>query len=220
MRERFYIPMNFMESGYLFNGLVSIRNAIEAGVLSMLAYYFCKLFPIPSGLDGVPYYIFIISPVALLSVSGIRGDPLSVFVIDFFRWRRHRKPSLYSNHGKAYTAEAANALMEEPQIRDMLANVVDRVRANMSAKDIDYVEGKNFEFMDDPQQQALQQVEEEIRMGKEEALAKLQELEQQRQEEEAARNNPFAKRGGNKVVDAEAAAKMLVLDDLEWEEDE
>lgn len=218
MKKQWIIPMNFMESGYVLNGAVSIRNAVEGCILALLAYFFCKTLPLPSGTDAIAYYIFIISPFLLIGAAGVQGDPLSVFIMDFFKWSKRRKPCFYSTHGEAYTQEAAELVLDAPQMRDLIADVVDSLKAKMATDEIEYVEGETFRFADDPEQAALKQAQEELLAKREEAKQKESEAAQAIQEE-AKTVKLFVKPEGVQSVDAEQVAQMLILDELEWEEE-
>ena len=221
MKERFIIPGNFMESGYVFSGTVAIRNAVEAGILAVVGLMVCKMLPLPSGTEGITPTILIVAPFGMLGLYGVQGDPLSVFLSDFFKWRRRRKPYFYNSHGQAYTQEAADMLDDAPQIRDMLADALEKIKKNMASEEVRYVEGETFTFADDPEQVALRLAQEQIQAKRDAETAA--ELERQRQLEEqlAEQNNPF--RNMDKAaqpVDAEKISQMLVLDDLKWEEGE
>ena len=221
MKEHFVIPTNFMETGYIMNGAVSIRNAVEAGVLALLGFFVCRMLPLPGGFtDAITYYILICGPLGLVGLYGVQGDPLSVFVFDFIKWRRRRKPSFYSEHGEAYTQEAADLLWEAPQMRDMLADAVDKMRSKMAAVEIDYVEGETFQFAADPERDALREAQREISEKREAEIEKLREEQRAREAELAAKNNPFRKQESSKTVNASELSGMLVLDELNWEEDE
>lgn len=218
MKRNYVIPMNFMETGYVLNGAVSIRNAIEAGVLGVLAFFLCKLLPLPSGTDGIAAHIFIISPFMFVGAMGIQGDPISVFVIDFLKWRKRRMPSFYSTHSEAYTQEAVEMILDAPQMRDVIADMIDSMKEKMASEEVVYVEGKTFRFADDPEQAALKQAQEELQAKKaEEEKQRAEELAQVKAQEEAATPKHFEKPSSAKRVDAEQVSQMLVLDDIELE---
>lgn len=219
MKNHFIIPTNFMETGYVMNGAVSIRNAIEAGVMALLGVLLCKALPLPAGTKAITWYILICGPLGLIGLSGVQGDPLSVFILDFIKWRNRRKPFFYSGHNEAYTQEAADSLMDAPQMRDMIAGAVEKLRARMSSGEVDYVEGKTFKFEADPEQEALKQAQKELDAKKEEEAAKLREELKRREEELAAQNNPFRKPSAATSVNAKQVSELLVLDNLDWEEE-
>lgn len=216
MKEQYIIPTNFMETGYVLNGAVSLRNAIEAAILALLGFGICKLLPLPSGIDAISYYIFIIAPLAMIGIYGIQGDPISVFILDFIKWRRRRKPCFYNMHGQAYTREAADMLEDTPQIRDMIANMLDSMRRKMATEDIDYVEGKTFRFAEDPEQAALKQAQEDI-IAKQEEAAK-EEEEKRKSAVEEVKKPAFPIQVES--VDARKIAEMIKLDDLDWGEED
>lgn len=219
MKNHFIIPTNFMETGYVLNGTVSIRNAIEAGVMALLGILICRVLPLPDGTKAITWYILICGPLGLIGLSGVQGDPLSVFILDFIKWRKRRKPFFYSGHNEAYTQEAADSIMETPQVRDMIAGAVDKLRSRMSSGEVDYVEGKTFEFEVDPEQEALKQAQKELDAKKEEEAARRQEEQKKREAELAAQNNPFRKPDTATSVNAKQVSEMLVLDNLDWEEE-
>lgn len=215
MKEQYIIPNNFMETGYVLNGAVSLRNAIEAGLLALLGFGICKLLPLPSGTDAISYYIFIIAPFVMFGLYGIQGDPISVFVLDFIKWRRRRNPCFYNMHGQAYTQEAADMLEDAPQFRDMFADMIDGMRRKMAAEEIDYVEGQTFRFAEDPEQAALKQAQEDI-IAKQEEAAK-EEAEKRKLAEEEVKKPAIPTQAGN--VNAQKIAEMIKLDDLDWGEE-
>lgn len=220
MKEHFIIPMNFMETGYVLNGAVAIRNAVEAAVMALIGFFLCKMLPLPDGLDAITYYILIIGPFFMLGLSGVQGDPLSVFIMDFFKWRQRRKPCFYNTHSEAYTQEAADLLMDAPQLRDMLADALDAMRKKMASEEIDYVEGKTFRFAADPEQEALKQAQSEIRTKQAEEIAKfLAERQEQETPQEETKAEPFVPPEKAKTVDAQQIADNIVLDELDWEEE-
>ncbi len=213
MKDKYIIPANFMETGYVLNGAVAWRNAIEGVILGILGYSICNILPLPGGLDNITYYILIIFPMALLGLTGVQGDPLSVFIVDVLKWRKRRKPYLYNNHGLAYTQAAADKLFEAPQFRDMLADAIEKMRNSMAEEDMEYIEGVTFRFADDPEAEALRSAQEEIL-----EKAKPQAVVQKEEKAEAPAQTSKVS-AGEDVVNARKIQQMLVLEDL-GEEDE
>ena len=171
MKKHFVIPTNFMETGYVFNGMFAIRNVVEGIILGILGFFICKIIPMPDSEIAISYYIMIIFPLFMLGAVGVQGDPLSVFILDFFKWRKRRKPYFYSNHGEAYTQEAADMLLEAPQLRDFIADAIDKTKAKFATEEIDYVEGETFRFAEDPEQEALRIAQEELQAKRNQELA-------------------------------------------------
>ena len=219
MKRNYVIPTNFMETGYVLNGAVAIRNAVEGVILALLGFFLCKILPIPSGLDGISYYILICLPLAMVGAYGVQGDPISQFIWDFFKWRRRRKPFFYSNHSEAYTQEAADMLMDAPGFRDYLADAIDKARKNMAPEEIDYVEGKTFRFAEDPEQEALRIAQEELQAKRDEELAKALAEKAAKEAVHQPKPQPIVKANSTKTVDAQSIAEKMVLDDLNWEEE-
>lgn len=216
MKKQYFIPTNYMETGYVMNGAVSIRNAVEGGVLALLGYFLCSLLPLPEGVDGISYYILICGPFFLVGVAGIQGDPISVFVMNFCKWRKRQKPYFYSSHGEAYTQEAADVVMESPQLRDMVADLVVSLRGKFATEEVDYVEGKTFEFAEDPEQAALRQAQADLLAKRmKEAEKKVEELEIL----EFVEDPSAIPSENNLSVNAKQISEMIKLDELQWEEE-
>lgn len=83
--DTYIIPPNFIEGSTLFGGMFKIRNVIEAGVLAAAV--------------GVPVFYLDLSltvrviilcltalPLALFALMGVAGEPLSSYIIAFFKW--------------------------------------------------------------------------------------------------------------------------------------
>lgn len=210
MQRPYYIPSNFLESGYVLNGAVAIRNFVEGCVLAFLGFLVCKLLNLPSGVDAITWYIMLMFPPFMIGVYGVSGDPLSVFLMDVYNWRKRRRPYLYNNHNEAFSISAADLMLEEPQLRDMIADTIDRVRKNMAGEDIDYIEGETFKFAVDPEQEALRDAEER----KAEEAAEAQDALEQKSAEvkEAASRLKKAKGGKAPNPDSEKASVAGSLD--------
>lgn len=88
--DTYIIPPNFIEGSTLFGGMFKIRNVIEAGVLAAAV--------------GVPVFYLDLSltvrviilcltalPLALFALMGVAGEPLSSYIIAFFKWLKNRR---------------------------------------------------------------------------------------------------------------------------------
>lgn len=88
--NEFFIPTNFEDSGKLA-GLFNIRNAVEAGALSLPFIYIVFKF-VPVGLTWkiIIAAVFAI-PVGGFALIGINDDPLTVFARNWWQWHRNKK---------------------------------------------------------------------------------------------------------------------------------
>lgn len=161
-RKIYKIPTNYKDSGYIFNGQISKRNALDAAVLGFIGYLIAELLPL-NGEMAISGYIFFIGIFALVGIMGFQQIPISVYLSDLIHWRkRKKKPYFYNDNGGAYSVSAADMLINEPQFRDILADAIDSVRNSMAAKRPAFIEGKTFEFESDPELEALQAAQERL----------------------------------------------------------
>ena len=74
------IPVNYTDSGKLFGGLLSWRNAIETIILVVtLGFVELKLIPMPDMVKVVVMTITLV-PLAIFSAMGVDGDSLIQFL--------------------------------------------------------------------------------------------------------------------------------------------
>lgn len=88
--DTYIIPPNFIEGSTLFGGMLKIRNVIEAGVLA--AAVGVPVFSLDLSLT-VRIIILCLTalPLALFALMGVSGEPLSSYVIAFFKWLKNRR---------------------------------------------------------------------------------------------------------------------------------
>lgn len=88
--DTYIIPPNFIEGSTLFGGMFKIRNVIEAGVLA--AAVGVPVFSLDLSLT-VRIIILCLTalPLALFALMGVAGEPLSSYVIAFFKWLKNRR---------------------------------------------------------------------------------------------------------------------------------
>lgn len=171
MARIYQIPVNFQQSGYVFNGMIATRNLVDAAVLFLTGLMFASLLPF-EGYSKLSGYILIGGSFAIVGITGINGIPCSTYLLDYYRWTKRRKPYLYNAHGGVFAMSSADLLLSEPQLRDTLADAIDSVKAAMSKDQPEYIEGETFEFAEDPELAALRDAEEREAEEKAEALRK------------------------------------------------
>lgn len=161
MDNHFKIPYNFKEPGYVFKGMVPLRNFIDAVVLGCAGALISSIFAPKDFWDGISWYILCAGFPAVFGIVGIHGIPLSTYLLDFIMWSKRRDPYFFNHHGNAYNATAADVMLEAPQLRDHLAAAYDSLRQKLEPKQTDYIEGETFQFAEDPELIYLQNADED-----------------------------------------------------------
>lgn len=158
--KTYKIPVNFRDPGKTMNGMISTRNIVDALVLALFGALIAFLLPV-EGTGAISTYILLMGGFGMFGIIGVKGDPLSVYVADLLKWRNRRKPYLYNTHTGEFSMSAAELMLSEPQLRDMLADTIDSIKNSMTKKMPEYIEGQNFEFAEDPELVALRDAETE-----------------------------------------------------------
>ncbi len=93
----FFIPNNFTDSGKILDGMVSLRNALEAVFLTFLLYLLEKniLFPLVEIRLGILIMAVTLIPVFISCVIGINGDCFTIFVKSLFVYLKNRRKLRY-----------------------------------------------------------------------------------------------------------------------------
>lgn len=164
--QTYHIPNNFKDPGYIVNGMIAVRNAIDALAFALVGFLVASVLPF-RGDGAVSGYILIIGLFAMAGFAGVQGVPVSTFLAYAIRWHGRRKPYLYNHHGASFSMTAAEVMLTEPQLRNKLADALDRMKDSMASRKVDYIEGETFEFEDDPELEALRFAEEQLHEGEE-----------------------------------------------------
>lgn len=149
MRNTYQIPQNIMKSGKVFNGTLDLRNVVEGVILALVGVFICQFIHVQSD-KRITLYILICAPLGGAGIIGVKGDPLSVFIRNFFKWLKRRKPYIHNPHGRAYDKRTADIMMEETQLRDVIGGAVDKIKDRFVDNKV-YVEGENYQFATDPE---------------------------------------------------------------------
>ena len=162
MAKIYTIPVNFNRSGYVLNGLLETRKAIEAVCGLLLGFVVCKFIPIKGMVLNIVVHTLLMGTFGLLGLFGVRGDPFSVFLSNYLRWRKLRKkPYIYNPHGVAFPDAPAKMVFAEQDAGDFLADLADSFRNKFAKEKPVYTEGETFKFADDPLVERLRNIEEQ-----------------------------------------------------------
>lgn len=89
------IPANYTDSGKIFGGMLSLRNAIET-ILLIAAVGTLEYFMIPvAGVIRVIAMAVTLIPLAILGMMGVNGDSLFTFVFHMAIFLFRRKKLFY-----------------------------------------------------------------------------------------------------------------------------
>ena len=153
--NHYYIPNNYRDSGYIFNGQIAVRNAIDAVLMALLGIIIASFIP-TEGPATLSVFILFAGLFGMLGLIGIKGVPLSTFLFDIVGWmRRRKKPYLYNNHGESFTKSAAEVALESGSLRDMVADLLAGMKSKFSTEVKPYIEGETFAFAPDPELESL-----------------------------------------------------------------
>lgn len=150
----YFIPFNFADQGYILNGMLAKRNAFDGLILAFVGLVIAHMIPAKST-SKISVYILFCGFFGMIGAYGYKGLPISTYLKDIAKWRKRRKPYLYNSHSGIYTVSAADVMLAQPQLRDALADAIDLVKDSMKKDLPEYIEGQNFEFMKDPELEAL-----------------------------------------------------------------
>jgi hypothetical protein len=159
--NHYTIPNNFKDSGYIFNGQIAVRNAIDAIIMGLIGVLIAWLIP-AEGPTKISVFILFAGLLGMAGLVGVKGVPLSTFLLDFVGWRKRRKkPFLYNDHGESFAMSSADIALESGSIRDMIADLLLGMKSKVASEGKRYVEGENFVFAADPELEALRFAEQE-----------------------------------------------------------
>lgn len=147
----YIIPDNFIEGGKVFNGMFKIRNLIEAAVLVLLLSIPLFAIPYPSIQVQITVMIVVLLPVLMFAVMGINDDSLIEFIQNLVRWKQNKRIILYNGNVRPRHVRTADVLEAQELPKDKLITAMDnfRERRKQAQAEITYVEGVDFEFIED-----------------------------------------------------------------------
>ncbi len=88
--DTYTIPPNFIEGGTLFGGMFKMRNVIEAGIIAFAVGM--PVFSIDISLTARMIILCLTAlPLGLFALMGVNGEPLSSYIVAFFKWLGNRR---------------------------------------------------------------------------------------------------------------------------------
>ncbi len=104
--HEYVIPPNYTDSGRLFGGLLAVRNAVEALVITViLGYVEIKLIPMPTFVRVV-VMVLTIMPSAVAAMMGIDGESLTQYLGHIFRYLKKKRKLHYRRREKEAYGES------------------------------------------------------------------------------------------------------------------
>ncbi len=89
------IPANYTDSGRLFGGMVAVRNAIEALIITvMLGFVELTLIPM-STIVRIVVMVLTIMPSAVVAMMGVDGESLSQYLGHIFKFLKNKRKLHY-----------------------------------------------------------------------------------------------------------------------------
>lgn len=152
------IPDNFIGESRVFGGRIRVRYLIDSIALSLILGLCVTLPLILFVLKGVRANILItvavmtIAPGFLIGQLGYNGDPISVFLVNYFNWRKQRQVRLYNETPRLLGTDPVKAVTVEGRGMDKLVTFIqERQQKKIDKKNSEsYIEGETFEFAYDP----------------------------------------------------------------------
>lgn len=146
--KQYIIPEN-VSDGSKWRGFQK-RNLAEGVVMAG----FGALLILPFHLEMTTFLsvlILISGPLLILGVVGVMGDPFSVFAQNAIYWIRKRGPILYNTTPRVLKESPLDVALAEGKERFNLGTLTEKFTTKMqlSGEGKSFVEGEDFEFMDD-----------------------------------------------------------------------
>lgn len=208
--EVYTIPDNFIKEGYVGN--IRTRNIIEATLLTLSTGVCLWNLPINDLVIRLTVTLTFSTPLFLLGIVGINGDPVSVFIKNGIRWVQSRRVMLFNGKAATRSTRPVEVVLNQELPRDRIISALTAVKKMRNKQNSDVlVEGRDFVFYDDDdfrREPATEKSTEKHMSAKEAKIAKknaarekkkaaaalkLQKKEQAKQQKEAKKNKRKAK---------------------------
>jgi hypothetical protein len=149
-RAKIYIiPDNFASGPKIWQGMVSVRNLAEGIVMGLLAAAIVLALPI-SVSSKITACIIAAGPFVILGAVGINGDPVSVFLLNVYRWLTSRRIMLYNINTKCYSMPILEMMLTLDRPIDAITAFINDIRNRLGLNTVKeeeiLIEGRDFVF--------------------------------------------------------------------------
>lgn len=137
--DTYTIPPNFIEGGTLFGGMFKIRNVFEAGILAVSVGV--PVFSIDISLTARIIILCLTAlPLGLFALMGVNGEPLSSYIVAFFKWLGNRRvigkvEPKKKKQKKEKKPEPPKPVKEAAENESMLSEIVGVIRKRSAHKE-------------------------------------------------------------------------------------
>lgn len=152
--KQYIIPENVSEGGRIKG--FRTRNVIEGAILALVGFLFTLCLPL-HGTSRVTAVILVCFPLLGLGAIGVDGGPLSDFVKSAIQWLRKRGPILYNMTPRVLEASPLETAMADSALADSVSAKLDNLRKRFQSSEdgLTLVEGEDYEFMPDREEDNL-----------------------------------------------------------------
>lgn len=153
-RKEYYIPDNYAEEGRILQGMIKIRNLIEAVILAVI--FAIPGFLIISNMDSavqskISIMIIFCLPPLILGITGFNGDSLFYTAKCAKLWKDEKSTMLFNHKPVLLKEDPVEAAINETRKLDVWIDKYETGRKEKIDRktNINLREGVDFEFADD-----------------------------------------------------------------------
>lgn len=144
-----YIPVNFDQSGRLFNGMIKTRNTIEAGIVGFIVYQFLQaVLPSKDAILKLTLSYGIAGLFAVLAIIGYQGDSLSqtiVLIMNYYKQRRKLRYKRIKKEEKTSGMFGNKKIKAKNKSKKKKNNLLNKINKNKNKKITENNKNKNID---------------------------------------------------------------------------
>ena len=190
----YIIPDNFIEGGRIFNGMFKLRNFVEGVILGGFFAMLAMMIPVEETTTRITVVVSFALPWFMLAIMGINGDPLSVFLMGAYRWKKNRRVMHYNDQTHAREERPVDMMLSDELAKDKIIDAYENWNSKRQESARLKFDSDNWEFEQDTELSKLKTKKEKAMLAEEKA----------KKRKERDRNAPAEQNSGIEFVDAEA----------------